>query len=261
MALLKKITWSELTRLEKGGHDAFLPSLGNDDLRYMMKSIRENFEGPAHLAEQNENELLMTAPKGQEARRNAVYDGDSYPVRVQELTDALVSESNDAVRLARDLSAANARIAELEEQQRHGRTAGRAANARADAAERESTRRRLEAVEMGDAAYKLVAERDQLAARVEEMAADFAQCNSNRMLAEERCARLSRQLAHDLTKWCTPEERSVLEACREMRLEEEDADDEPGEPVEVGEDCYIYTDDQCAIVRAELANRATKAKK
>jgi hypothetical protein len=60
---------------------------------------------------------------------------------------------------------------------------------------------------------------------------------------------------------CTPEERKVLEAMAAADLGEEDADDAPGEPVEVGEDCYIYTTDQFALVVAELANRAAKAKK
>jgi hypothetical protein len=72
----------------------------------------------------------------------------------------------------------------------------------------------------------------------------------------------ARQLVASVVRnHCTPEERKVLEAMAAADLGEEDADDAPGEPVEVGEDCYIYTTDQFALVVAELANRAAKAKK
>ena len=64
---------------------------------------------------------------------------------------------------------------------------------------------------------------------------------------------------YDPPNQCTPEERTVLEACKAMELGDDDPDADPLEPQEVGENCYIYTDDQCAIARAELANRAAKA--
>jgi hypothetical protein len=151
----------------------------------------------------------------------------------------LTTDNTKQRRAAED---ANARIAELEDKLQMADCAEVAANARADAAERAEK----EAVAALDANWvqhqrivKAETERDQLAARVQGLVHWYSESPSR----------------------CTPEEREVLEACREMRLEEEDADDEPGEPVEVGEDCYIYTDDQHAIVRAELANRAAKAKR
>jgi hypothetical protein len=50
-------------------------------------------------------------------------------------------------------------------------------------------------------------------------------------------------------------ERRVLAACAAMSLCDDDPDLDPSEPQEVGEDCYIYTDDQYAIAKAELARR------
>jgi len=54
-------------------------------------------------------------------------------------------------------------------------------------------------------------------------------------------------------------DRKVLDACAAMVLCDDDpdlAESEPMEPQEHGEDCYIYTDDQYAIAKAELARRA-----
>lgn len=56
----------------------------------------------------------------------------------------------------------------------------------------------------------------------------------------------------------TAAEQRVLDACAAMNLGEDDPDADPLEPQEVGEDCYIYTDDQAHIVRAELARRGVK---
>ncbi len=47
----------------------------------------------------------------------------------------------------------------------------------------------------------------------------------------------------------------VLEACAAMRLYEYEPEDDPLIPQELGDDCYIYTDDQHAIAKAELARR------
>jgi hypothetical protein len=55
--------------------------------------------------------------------------------------------------------------------------------------------------------------------------------------------------------FCTEAEQRVLEACAAMKLGDDDPGADPLEPQEVGEDCYIYTDDQCSIARAELARR------
>jgi len=56
---------------------------------------------------------------------------------------------------------------------------------------------------------------------------------------------------------CTPAERKVLDACSKMSLGDDDPDPDadPLVPQEVGEYCYIYTDDQFAIAQAELALR------
>ena len=53
-------------------------------------------------------------------------------------------------------------------------------------------------------------------------------------------------------------DRAVLEAVASASLEDSDPDADPLEPQELGEDCYLYTDDQARIVRAELARRAAK---
>jgi chromosome segregation ATPase len=143
----------------------------------------------------------------------------------------------------------NAKIAELEATEQELKdhiteidVSERAANARADAAER-----RVGITRALDRATKAEAERDQLAARVKQLEYELAGFNAaNAGLVRNQC---------------TPEERAVLEAMAAADLGEEDADDAPGEPVEVGEDCYIYTTDQREIVRAELANRAAKALK
>jgi hypothetical protein len=63
---------------------------------------------------------------------------------------------------------------------------------------------------------------------------------------------------------CTREERAVLDACAAASIETDcdyEEGSEPARACELGEDCYIYTDDQEAIARAELANRAAKAKR
>jgi uncharacterized coiled-coil DUF342 family protein len=148
-------------------------------------------------------------------------------------------------------------------------------------------RREADCNEWDDAHASMRHERDQLAVRVKELEAAVRSSDAGRDAAfdliveahNERDAahdaletinanRRTSEEAHRLNDWlhkaesrCTPAERAVLKACEDMQLGEEDADDEPGEPVEVGEDCYIYTDDQEAIARAELANRAAKAKR
>jgi hypothetical protein len=198
--------------------------------------------------------LKPEAPKGQGATEEAHLLADIRLADALTATAERLAAANARIETLEEFQrvaeiSANARIAELEAQHdadidaiaravRHED----AANARADAAERAEK----EAVAALDANWvqhqrivKAETERDQLAARVQGLVHWYSESPSR----------------------CTPEEREVLEACREMRLEEEDADDEPGEPVEVGEDCYIYTDDQHAIVRAELANRAAKAKR
>ena len=53
-------------------------------------------------------------------------------------------------------------------------------------------------------------------------------------------------------------ERAVLEACAGMTLGDDDSYEDPLEPQEVSENCYICTDDQYRIARAELARRAAK---
>ncbi len=53
-------------------------------------------------------------------------------------------------------------------------------------------------------------------------------------------------------------DREVLEAVASASLEDSDLDADPLEPQELGEDCYLYTDDQARIVRAELARREGK---
>lgn len=56
----------------------------------------------------------------------------------------------------------------------------------------------------------------------------------------------------------TEADKRVLEASAAMALCDDDPDAceaEPLEPQEHGEDCYIYTDDQYAIAKAELARR------
>jgi hypothetical protein len=53
-------------------------------------------------------------------------------------------------------------------------------------------------------------------------------------------------------------EQAVLDACAAMTVGDDEPDADPLEPQELGEDCYIYTDDQCRIVRAELALRGLK---
>lgn len=58
----------------------------------------------------------------------------------------------------------------------------------------------------------------------------------------------------------TSADKKVLDACAAMKLCDDDPDADPMEPQEQGEDCYIYTDDQEAIARAELTRRnSTKA--
>ena len=52
------------------------------------------------------------------------------------------------------------------------------------------------------------------------------------------------------------EDRAVLDACAKMALNDDDTDADPLEPQEHGENCYIYTDDQRDIAKAELARRA-----
>ncbi len=57
---------------------------------------------------------------------------------------------------------------------------------------------------------------------------------------------------------CTPAERAVLDAVAAATLCDDDPDlceSEPWEPQEHGEDCYLYTDDQYTIAKAELARR------
>jgi chromosome segregation ATPase len=161
------------------------------------------------ILEENEKltESIQTAPKGQEARRSAVYDGASYPVLVQELTDALVSESNDAVRLTRELAAAKARIAELEarvaderricrEQEQRIRelermvydngVAADAANARADAAEAEIPKAEAYIRDLNEkyAALESSHDRVALALRRAEDRADAAEREVNRLYRE-----------------------------------------------------------------------------
>jgi hypothetical protein len=101
MTVFHKITWDHLVQLENGGHDKFLPSLGNDDVRYMVDNIRSSFtEGKlfqpeAHLAKQNENAPSMMAPKGQEV--------------LTEEEEKHLSWSWAAPKALRIISAANAR--------------------------------------------------------------------------------------------------------------------------------------------------------
>lgn len=65
------------------------------------------------------------------------------------------------------------------------------------------------------------------------------------------CSTLASQDLHVVTA----ADKAVLDACAAAELGEDDPDADPTEPQEVGEECYIYTDDQCAIARAELARR------
>jgi hypothetical protein len=51
-------------------------------------------------------------------------------------------------------------------------------------------------------------------------------------------------------------EQRVLDACAAMSLCDDDPDVDPSEPQEAGEDCYIYTNDQYVIAKAELKRRA-----
>jgi hypothetical protein len=53
----------------------------------------------------------------------------------------------------------------------------------------------------------------------------------------------------------------VLDACEAASLCDDDPDADPLEPQEHGENCYLYTDDQHAIAKAELARRAQQKEK
>lgn len=195
MTVFHKITWEHLVQLANGGHDKFLPSLGNDDVRYMVNNIRSSFtEGKLFQPE---------APKGQGATEEApsewdiervfwdtcavdTYDlehqggYDSYNAMVKQKPGHLTAgEWVRAEDYRRDLAAAKARIAEAD---RRARTLLRAngklveernaANARADAAERHVT----EWKKLHGEAAKLWREAgdkaDQLAARVKELEED-----------------------------------------------------------------------------------------
>jgi hypothetical protein len=374
MTVHHAITWAHMTALEHGGHDKFLPSLANDELRFTMASIREHFaakqrerdddwrrrqenwressdrcltaatatlervrasfatwcgvggiEGPVDTldsigvalagqpeapcqpntyevwrgTEKRKDRVVLETTDIELAARTACADlsGQTFwgmrrqpeapkgqreqPERV--FPDGLICMMSDGEfvhvrKLQTDLAAANARIAELEQmakvdrdalwkvidergaanaraveweqiaEQRHQdildlttdntmqRRAAEDANARADAAERGRQT-------MVRAALDAEEQRDQLAARVKELELINAKLNEYRVRAGV----------------CTPEERRVLGVCAAMRLCDDDPDADPLEPQELGEDCYIYTDDQGAIARAELANRAAKA--
>jgi hypothetical protein len=145
MEILKKITWSHLTQMENGGHDAFLPSLTNAEVRYMMKSIRDSFtegklfqpEAPRFTMDDSIDEYEATVPLIQpEApidsrcfRRwctasNLCIDCQPEAPKGQEDEDTgnctvcngpvyYGSRHSKCGRLENDLGAANARIAEL----------------------------------------------------------------------------------------------------------------------------------------------------
>jgi hypothetical protein len=89
MTVHHAITWAHMTALEQGGHDKFLPALGNDDLRFTMASIREAFaphvaatatlervraviETPWHNAQQVAFERITDALAGQPEAPKAV---------------------------------------------------------------------------------------------------------------------------------------------------------------------------------------------
>jgi hypothetical protein len=192
-------------------------------------------------------ELEVDVKLQQQAGRAHLQAADAAKAQVKDLTDRgykaaqLLIEANariaDQVTIAEQANAiaksALERSAEMIRQRD-------AANARADAAEREmhTAHQQTEVALRG---------RDQLAARVKEL--------------EAKNRNLLHTIQSDSGDACTPEERNVLGACKAMELGDDDPDADPLEPQEVGEDCYIYTDDQHVIVRAELANRAAKAKR
>jgi hypothetical protein len=163
--------------------------------------------------------------EAREARFRAEGESERNAQRFHELTLKHYATANER-------NAAKARIAELESWGLQSlRDAVKAANARADAAEREVNRLYRERVIPAET------ERDQLAARVKELeqkARDLR--DGNEFLSRE----LGRQA-------CTPEERAVLDACEGLVFEQTRPD-------------VIYCG-YVAVGKAELANRAAKAGK
>jgi hypothetical protein len=185
------------------------------------------------------------------------YDAALTSTRARQLVASVrehfVSQPESLTRrtydLERDFAAANARIAELARSvltsdagrdsafdlivEAHNErdaafNALEAANARADAAER-----RVGITRALDRATKAEAERDQLAARVKQLQDELEQQHTLKPM-----------------QLCTPEERAVLEAMARAGIHE----------------CYdgtakVFDIDQDDVCQAELANRATKAKK
>jgi predicted hydrocarbon binding protein len=206
------------------------------------------FQPEAHLAKQNENELLMTAPKGQEkvplvewqkmerdlAAANAriaesqadIPKAEAY---IKDLNEkyAVLESSHDRVSLA--LRRAEARADAAEKDADHLRKVFARELARADAAERraddatklvEHTRELHNICDRGLVAAW--AERDQLAARVKDLEEDHEMYQRSRV-------ELYRQA-------CTTEERAVLDAWK------------------------LLSEEARESAMAELANRSAKAK-
>jgi uncharacterized protein YfcZ (UPF0381/DUF406 family) len=174
--------------------------------------------------------------------------------------------------LARDLAAANARIAELETQHdadidaiaravRHED----AANARADAAERLNeklcedlhviARDRHEAQRGFDNALKVLAKDDECVARLQQNYAVCAEARDLLKAERDQLAAANARLEQAIERWkvafaeaCTPEERKVLESAGEIRQW-------------VLEDWAYQPHGAQSFARAELANRAAKALK
>jgi chromosome segregation ATPase len=228
------------------------------------------------------------APKGQEAkplparehaRRRGSLDGaDAQALEgaLSQVERGLAAANAEIIKLKRllatrveadRLSEANARIAELEDKLQMADCAEIAANARADAAEREAERwevcakdlhaernqlaQKLEATEReANAAFcievqlrqKAEAERHQLAARVKELESTIEAMNR---------ANLDYLKRGQADSFCTPGERKVLEACKAIHA---------GDWEELRDGAFVNQPERDLAV-AELANRAAKAKR
>jgi hypothetical protein len=242
------LTWDRLLELSAQGHDHYDAALTSTRARQLVASVREHFSQP-----EAKRCTECEAPIG--PGRHFCQPEDFH----QTVRDALARElvaANAKIadltgawhRASDDRDAANAKIAELETQHdadidaiaravRHED----AANARADEAERklalsETMVVELEALHdncdqsMRDVEYNSY----QLASRVKQLEYELAGFNAAN--------------AGLVCNQCTPEERQVLKVMAKARIF-------------CPPDCYPYLENPYEPAIAELANRAAKAKK